>query len=60
MMNEELRMMKEEFAGATDGEIVIHSLSGQQMARTSQRDFDDVWQQLPKGVYIVNGEKWIK
>ena len=41
-------------------EITIHTLSGQQVARTTQRDFDAVWQQLPKGVYIINGKKWIK
>ena len=41
-------------------ELTIHTLSGQQVTRTSQRDFDAVWQQLPKGVYIINGKKWIK
>ena len=41
-------------------EITIHTLSGQQMVRTTQHDFDTVWQQLPKGIYIVNGKKWIK
>ena len=41
-------------------EITIHTLSGQQVTRTIQRDFDAVWLQLPKGVYIVNGKKMIK
>ena len=41
-------------------EVTIHTLSGQQVDRTTQRDFDAVWQQLPKGVYIINGKKWIK
>ena len=41
-------------------EVTIHTLSGRQMTRTTQRDFDAVWQQLPKGVYIINGKKWIK
>ena len=41
-------------------QVIIHSLSGLQVARTTQRDFDAVWQQLPKGVYIVNGKKLIK
>ena len=41
-------------------EVTIHTLSGQQITRISQRDFDAVWQQLPKGVYIINGKKWIK
>ena len=59
-LNEELRMKNEESAGAAEGEIVIHALSGQQVTRTTQRDFDAVWQQLPKGVYIVNGKKLIK
>ena len=59
-LNEELRMKNEESAGATEGEIVIHTLSGQEVTRTTQRDFDAVWQQLPKGVYVVNGKKMIK
>ena len=41
-------------------EMTIHTLSGQQVARTTQRDFNTVWQQLPKGVYIVKGKKLIK
>ena len=41
-------------------EVTIHTLSGQQVARTTQRDFNTVWQQLPKGVYIVKGKKLIK
>ena len=40
--------------------MTIHTLSGQQIIRTTQRDFDIVWQQLHKGVYIVNGKKMIK
>ena len=40
--------------------VSIHTLSGQQIIRTTQCDFDAVWQQLPKGVYIINGKKWIK
>lgn len=40
--------------------VSIHTLSGQQIICTTQRDFDAVWQQLPKGVYIINGKKWIK
>ena len=41
-------------------EMTIHTLSGQQIIRTTQHDFDSVWPQLPKGVYIVNGKKMIK
>ena len=40
--------------------VSIHTLSGQQIICTTQCDFDAVWQQLPKGVYIINGKKWIK
>ena len=43
-----------------DQKVTIHTLSGLQVVRTTQRDFDAVWQQLPKGFYIVNGKKWIK
>ena len=46
---------------ANDGQVItIHALSGQQVARTTQRDFDQIWNGLPKGVYIVNGKKMIK
>ena len=48
------------FSVDEDQEFTIHTLSGLQVVRTTQRDFDAVWQQLPKGVYIVNGKKWIK
>lgn len=41
-------------------EIIIHTLNGQRITRTTQRNFDVVWQQLPRGVYIVNGKKRIK
>ena len=41
-------------------EVTIHTLSGQQITRISLRDFETIWQQLPKGVYIINGKKWIK
>lgn len=40
--------------------VTIYSLSGQLVRRTMQIDFDAIWQQLPKGVYIVNGQKRIK
>ena len=41
-------------------EVIIHSLNGQQVTRTTQRDIDTVWNLLPKGVYIINGKKMIK
>ena len=59
-LDEELRMKKEESAGTIDSEIVIYTLSGLQLACTTQHNFDAVWQQLSKGVYIVNGKKMIK
>lgn len=43
-----------------DSEIVVHALNGQKVARSSQRDFDQLWNSLPKGVYIVNGQKRIR
>ena len=43
-----------------DSEIVVHGLNGQKVARSSQRDFDQLWNSLPKGVYIVNGQKRIR
>ena len=41
-------------------DVTIYSLSGQLVGRTKQKDIDGVWQQLPKGVYIVNGKKKVK
>ena len=41
-------------------EMTIHTLSGQQVTRTTKHDFGQVWDNLPKGVYIVNGKKKIK
>lgn len=43
-----------------EDEISVYTLSGQQVARTTLLDYDHLWQQLPKGIYIVNGEKRIK
>ena len=51
---------KDMLLAGEDNEITIHSLSGQQVARTVQRNFEQVWNGLSKGVYIVNGKKWIK
>jgi hypothetical protein len=52
--------MEDMLLAGEDNEITIHSLSGQQVARTVQRNFEQVWNGLSKGVYIVNGKKWIK
>ena len=43
-----------------DSEIVVHGLNGQKVARSSLRDFDQIWTSLSKGVYIVNGQKRIR
>ena len=53
-----------------DQEVTIYTLSGQQVARTILRDFDQVWNRLHNGVYLVrsangrmhgnNGQKIIK
>jgi hypothetical protein len=50
--------------------VLIHSLSGLQVVSTTLRDFDKVWSNLPRGVYIVYlaeggmqhkiGKKWIR
>ena len=40
--------------------VVIYTLSGQQVALSVQRGFDEIWSSLAKGVYIVNGKKMIK
>ena len=49
-----------QFSADEGQKVTIHTLSGMQVVHTTQRDFDAVWQQLPRGVYIVNGTKWIK
>ena len=41
-------------------EVTIFSLGGQLIRCTKQKDLNTIWQQLPKGVYIVNGQKRIK
>jgi hypothetical protein len=41
-------------------EMTINTLSGQQVTRTTKHDIGQVWDNLPKGVYIVNGKKKIK
>lgn len=41
-------------------EVAIYSLNGQLIRRTTLESISDLWQQLPKGVYIVNGNKRIK
>ena len=48
------------FSSDESREVTVHSLSGQQVSRTTQYEFDTVWNLLPKGVYIINGKKMIK
>ena len=43
-----------------ESEIVICALNGQKVVRISQRDFNQFWKNLPKGVYVVNGQKRIR
>ena len=43
-----------------DREIDIYTLSGQKVKRVKQCDLDNVIDQLPHGVYIVNGQKIIR
>ena len=53
-------MEKLQMSADGQSEIVVHALNGKKVARSSQRDFNQVWNSLPKGVYIVNGKKRIK
>ena len=43
-----------------DQEITIYTMSGQLVERTNQREFNHLWSRMSKGVYIVNGKKWMK
>ena len=43
-----------------DQEITIYTMSGQLVDRIYQRDFNHLWSRMSKGVYIVNGKKWMK
>ena len=40
--------------------VIIYTLSGQQVASSNQCNIELLWNDLPKGVYIVNGKKLIK
>ena len=40
--------------------IAIYTLGGTLVKCTNKHEFDQIWKGLSKGVYIVNGEKWIK
>ena len=48
--------------GAFDADrpIDIYTLSGQKVAQTKQGEIDNILNQLPHGVYIVNGKKIVK
>ena len=40
--------------------IEIFAIGGQQIARVGADKYQTIWQQLPAGVYIVNGRKVVK
>ena len=43
-----------------DQEITIYTMSGQLVDRINLRDFNLLWSRMSKGVYIINGKKWMK
>ena len=46
---------------ASDDSIIeIFAIGGQRIAKVGHKEYQSVWQQLPSGVYIVNGRKVIK
>ena len=48
--------------GAYDADkvIAIHTLNGQKITQAKQGELDKVIDQLPRGVYIVDGKKIVK
>ena len=51
----------DEIPMAGNGERVkVYSLSGLLLIDSEQSEWESLWQQLPSGVYIVNGKKTIK
>ena len=44
----------------SDKEVSIYTLNGQKVMQTKQHDLDATMNQLPNGVYIVNGKKIVK
>ena len=45
---------------SADGVVEVFALGGQLIVKTCKAEFEKVWQQLPRGVYVVNGKKAIK
>ena len=43
-----------------EGRVKVYSISGQKVIDTRKADFEACWQQLPSGIYIVNGKKKAK
>ena len=43
-----------------EGRVKVYSISGQKVIDTRMADFEAYWQQLPSGIYIVNGKKKAK
>ena len=46
--------------GYNEGRVKVYSISGQKVIDTRMADFEACWQQLPSGIYIVNGKKKAK
>ena len=48
------------FADQGKGRVRVYSLGGQLLIDSSVESWEPLWQQLPAGVYIVNGKKRMK
>ena len=48
------------FSTNEEQKVIIHTLSGQKIDNLNLSNFEQHWNDLPKGVYIVNGKKLIK
>ncbi len=40
--------------------IKVYNLNGQLLFSVNQQEYSEKWNQLPSGVYIVNGRKTVK
>lgn len=47
-------------SGTGEAIIEVFSLGGQRLAKLQKGEFENFWQTLPAGVYIVNGKIVIK
>jgi len=48
------------YSANESSEIIIHAVNGQRVALTTWQNMNNVWNRLPRGVYIIKGKKWIK